>query len=383
MEAIWQLSESMKIGINARFLTHPFTGIGQYTRSLIPVLAKKTPQNEYFLFTPELVDIDLPENCHQIRVAEKEYKSDSIRKAHWEHILVPKEMEKMELDLVHFPYPANPRRKMKMPVVVTVHDVIPWRLKVYNTRLRSKVYNFNARLALKKADHIITVSEFSKSEIVKYLKVKEKNISVTYNAPPLSDDKIIFPDIDLRRKYFLYVGGYDERKNVPDLMEAYQKHIAPIYAIDLILVGGKNKGFEELITDKYCERVDGKFPIKIKGKIVFTDSLDQSELMCLYKQALALVHTSTYEGFNLPLVEAMSAGIPIICSDISVNHEVTGDNALFIDPDDINSIGNGMHQLINDTVMQHELKTEGLERAKDFDWEKTAEETLEVYNLFT
>lgn len=373
---------NMKIGINARFLMHPFTGIGQYTRSLIPTLAKKTPENEYFLFTPELVDIDLPDNCRQMRVAEKNYKSDSIKKAHWEHILVPNEMEQMGLDLVHFPYPANPRRRMKMPVIVTVHDVIPWKLKAYRKYLRSKIYNLNARLALKKADHIITVSEFSKTEIIKYLKVQEKNISVTYNAPPLTDNKINFPDLDLRRKYFLYVGGYDNRKNIPNLIEAYQKHIAPTYPIDLILVGGKGRGLEELITDEYHERVAGKYPIKIKGKTVFTDMLEQSELMCLYKQALALVHTSGYEGFNLPLVEAMSAGIPIICSDIAVNHEVTSSNALFIDPNDINSIGNGMHRLINDPVMQRELKTAGLERAKNFSWDITAEKTLEVYNLF-
>ena len=269
-----------------------------------------------------------------------------------------------------------------MPTIVTVHDVIPWRLKAYRKKMRSKIYNLNARLALKKADHIITVSEFSKSEIIKYLKIKEKNITVTPLAPPLSDDKLVFPDKDLRRKYFLYVGGYDERKNVDKLILAYQKHIAPIYPIDLILVGGKDRGLDELVTDEHCERVDGKFPLKIKGKVIFTDMLEQSELMCLYKQALALVHASTYEGFNLALVEAMSAGIPIITSDIQVHHEVTDDNALFVDPNNIDSIGNGMHQLVNDPHLQKELAFVGKERAKDFSWDKTAEETLYVYNLF-
>lgn len=372
----------MRIGINARFLAQPFTGIGQYTRSLIPALARAEQKNEYFLFVPELVDINLPENCHQIRVTEKPYKSASLRKAHWEHIIVPQEMEKMGMNLTHFLYPANPRRKMKMPAVVTVHDIIPWRLRAYRRRIRSKIYYFNARLALKKADHIITVSEFSKSEIIKYLKIKEKNISVTYNAPPVFDEKITFPDLNLRRKYFLYVGGYDERKNVPNLIQAYQKHIAPTYPIDLIMVGGKGRGLEELITDEYCERVAEKYKIKIKGNVIFTDNLDQNDLMCLYRQALALVHASCYEGFNLPLAEAMSAGIPIIASDIPVNHEVTNDNAVFINPDDINSIGNGMHQLINDPKLQRELKLAGKKRAEDFSWEKTAEKTLEVYNLF-
>ncbi len=372
----------MRIGINARFLVHPYTGIGQYTRSLIPEMARLEPENEFYLFTPELVDINLPSNCHQIRVAEKPQRSASLQKAHWEHVLLPKEMEKMKLDLVHFLYPSNPRRKLSMPTIVTVHDVIPWKLKSYRKKMRSKVYHLNARLALKKADHIITVSHFSKSEIIKHLKLKEKNITVTPLASPSADDQLRFPDLQLRRKYFLYVGGYDERKNVPQLIRAYEKHIAPTYPIDLILVGGKHLGFEELITNEFTERVAGKFPLKRKGNVVFTEALDQNELLCLYKQALALVHVSTYEGFNLALVEAMSAGIPIIASDIPIHHEVTDDHALFVDPNSVDSIGNGMHQLVNDPVLQKKLAKDGLERSKNFSWQKTAEETLYVYTLF-
>ena len=372
----------MKIGINARFLLHPYTGIGQYTRCLILTLAKAEPANEYFLFLPELSDISLPDNCHQVRVVEKPYRSKSIQKAHWEHVLVPKEMERAGVNIAHFPYPSNPWRKLPMPTIVTVHDVIPWRLKEYRKRLRTKIYHLNARLALKKADHIITVSEFSKSEIIKYLKIKEKNISVIPLAPPFTETPISFPDLNLRRKFFLYVGGYDERKNVTRLIQAYQKHIAPTYPIDLIMVAGKNRGLEDMITDEHCDRVAEKYPLKIKGKVIFTDTLDQSELQCLYRQAMALVHVSTYEGFNLALVEAMSAGIPIIASDIPVHHEVTDNNALFVDPYNIDSIGNGMHQLINDPAMQRELAFTGKERSKNFSWDKTAEETLYDYNLF-
>ena len=372
----------MKIGINARFLTAPFTGIGQYTRSLVQTMAKIEPKNEYILFTPELVDINLPDNCKQIRVVEKPYRSASMRKAHWEHVLVPAEMERFEVNLAHFLYPSNPRRKLPMPTIVTVHDVIPWRLKAYRKKLRSKLYHFNARLALRKADHVITVSEFSKKEIIKYLKVKEKNIIVTPLAPPLSSEKISCPSFSLRRDYLLYVGGYDDRKNVPRLMKAYQKYIAPLYPIDLILVGAKNQGLEDFITDKYCERVADKYLLKSRGKVILTEPLDQSELVCLYQKALALVHMSFYEGFNLALVEAMQAGIPIVASDIPVHHEVTDEGALFVDPHNINSIGNGMHQLIHDRALQKELASKGEKRAKDFNWERTAEETLYVYNLF-
>jgi len=373
----------MKIGINARFLAHPYTGIGQYTYNLVQALAKVDKKNEYLLFTPELVELQLPDNFRLVRIPEKEYKSASLRKAHWEHILVPEEMKKWNVDRAHFLYPSNPNKSLKIPTIVTVHDVIPWVLPSYRKKLRSKAYHLYAKLALKKADHIITVSEFSKKEIERVLKIEEKNIHVVYLAPPMKTEEEAPPDLPLRRDFLLYVGGYDERKNVPQLIEAYQKYIANYYSIDLILVGGEGRGLEQFITDRYCERVADQFPVKPKGKIVFTPSLPSNELITLYKQAKALVHTSEYEGFNLPLVEAMSAGLPIVCADIPVNHEVTAENAHFIDPSSVDTIGIGIHEFLNNKSLQAELKKKSKERAKDFDWKKTAEETLYVYNLFT
>ena len=150
----------MRIGINARFLTAPYTGIGQYTYHLLGGLSEIDQENEYFLFTPELVSLDLPNRFHQVRVPEGKSRSASIRKADWEHNLVPQEMEKAGVDLAHFLYPANPRRRLPFPTLVTIHDAIPWVLSSYNRRLRSKLYHFYVKLALKKVDHFLTVSEF-------------------------------------------------------------------------------------------------------------------------------------------------------------------------------------------------------------------------------
>lgn len=272
---------------------------------------------------------------------------------------------------------------MPFPMVVTIHDVIPWALPFYRKRFRSKLYYFYTRQALKKADHIITVSEFSKNEIERILKLKAKNISVIPLAPPLNQEKALPSNVPLRRKFLLYVGGYDARKNVPYLMDAFQKHIANHYAVDLILVGGKDHHLDPLITDRYCERVAGQYPVKPKGNIIFTDPLPPEELNSLYKHALALVHVSRYEGFNLPLVEAMSNGLPIIAADIPVNHEVTAEHALFVDPTSIDAIGTGMHAFLNDRSLQKSLAEKGRERARDFNWQKSAEDTLYVYNLFS
>lgn len=372
----------MRIGLNARFLVHPYTGIGQYTRNLILGLSRIDKENTYFLFAPEQVDFPLPDNFHIIRLAEKDYKSPSLRKAHWEHVLLPQEMQKLTLDVMHFLYPSNPNRTLPVPTVVTVHDVIPWRLPAYRKRLRSKAYHWNAGRAIKKANHIITVSHFSKDEIQKLFRIKENNVSVIYEAAPQPDHPHSIPSLNLRRKYILYVGGYDERKNVENLIIAYQKHVGNIYPIDLILVGGEDKNLERLITDEFCERVAGQYVLKPKGNLIFTESLSQNELVTLYKQAHLFVNVSRYEGFNLPLIEAMTYALPIVTSDIPVHREVTAGKAVFVDPNSIDSIGLGLHELLNHPVQLKDLAQKGKERSELFSWEKCAQETLDVYNLF-
>ncbi|MFH1012193.1 MAG: glycosyltransferase family 1 protein [Candidatus Peregrinibacteria bacterium] len=373
----------MKIGVNARFLVHPYTGIGQYTRYLMQMLSKIDRKNEYFLFTPELVEWNLPDHFHQIRVPERSSHSPSLAKAHWEHVLVPQELLKWKIDLAHFLYPANPWKRLPLPTVVTVHDVIPWRLKAYNKRLRSKLYHFYVRQALKKADHIITVSEFSKREIMDIFKIQEKNIAVIPHGLPLFFWGIPLPDLPLRRDFLLYVGGYDERKNIPRLIKAYLKHIANDHKVDLILVGGKNRNLERYITGEFAYRVASDILVQPKGNIIFTNVLSNDELAVLYKQATALISPSVYEGFNLPLVEAMAAGILIVASDITVNREVTGEAALFFDPKSVDSIGEGILKLLGDSGFRKKLVSKGTEFVKRYNWEKSAEAVLGVYNLFT
>lgn len=372
----------MKIGINARFLPQSYTGIGKYSYNLLSALAALDPVNEYFLFTPQLVDFPLPENFHQIRVPEKNLPSPSLQRAHWEYVLLPEELKKWKIDLVHFLYPSNPLKKLGIPTIVTVHDMIPWRLPEYNNRFRSKLYNLHSKWALKKADHIIAVSEFSKKELQEIVKIEDKNISVTPLAPPITHQDDMPEDLNLRRKFLLYVGGYDPRKNVPMLMIAYQKFIANYYPIDLILVGGKGHGLEQFIIDTFTRKVADRFPVKPKGKIILTEPLQDSELSTLYRQATALVHPSSYEGFNLPLVEAMKYGIPLVVSDIPVHHEVAGDAAFYVDPSSEDTFGIGLHEFLNNSVLQKQLAQNALLQSNNFDWKRTARQTLDVYDLF-
>lgn len=372
----------MKIGINARFLTKPYTGIGKYTTHLLKALAKCDFKNEYLLFTPELVDLKLPGNFKQVRVPESDSRSASIRKFNWENKRLPAEFEKWKVDLVHFLYPSNPKKKLPVPVIVTVHDAIPWKLKVYRQRLRSKFYHFYAKLALKKADHLITVSQFSMNEVRSAVQLKEKPFSVIPLAAPLLETDNIPQKVNLRRKFLLYVGGYDLRKNVPLLLVAYQKFIANQYPIDLILVNGNDRGLEHFITDRFKEKVAGCYPVKAKGKIIFTGSLPDEELATLYKKAMALVHPSIYEGFNLPLVEAMENDLPMLVSDIPVNREVAQNAAFYADPKDEDTFGLALHEFLNNPTLCRDLVEHAKIRRKDFSWAQTAKKTLEIYESF-
>lgn len=371
----------MKIGINARFLTAPYTGIGKYTYNLLSALAKIDEENEYLLFTPQLVDLSLPENFRQIRVPESDYSSASLRRMHWEQKLLPREMAKWDIGLSHFLYPSNPNKKSAHPTIVTVHDVIPWKLPEYTKKFRSRLYHFYAKTALKKADHLITVSHFSQSEL-KTLLGTDQPMSVIPLAAPLLTGEEIPQNVDLRRKFFIYVGGYDPRKNVPLLMIAYQKFVANHYPIDLILVGAKNQRLEYYVTDEFTEKIAGRFPVKRKGNIIFTETLSDAELSALYKKATALVHSSVYEGFNLPLVEALQHGLPMVISDIPVNREVAGDAAFYVDPKDEDTFGLGLHAFLNDPKVRKEMAENALLMKDQYDWAKTAQQTLEVYNKF-
>ncbi|QQR83635.1 glycosyltransferase family 4 protein [Candidatus Peregrinibacteria bacterium] len=368
----------MKIGFNARFLVHPYTGIGVYTRRLVRALAEQYPDDTFLLFTPELVDVHLPANCQQIRVQERIFRSNSLQKAYWEHRLLPRAMEQHPLDLAHFLYPSNPRRALPFPVVVTVHDVIPWVLKSYRKRWRTKAYYLYAKWALKYAQHVLTVSRFSMNEIIQIFSLPKKRLTVTPLGPPNSDG-LPLKTPALRRPFLLYVGGYDDRKNVPLLMKVFQQFVANDHAVDLLLVGAEGKGLEQFYSDQYFQKIDKRYVLKPKGNIIATPPLPDDDLALLYQQAIGLVHLSKYEGFNLTLLAAMQAGLPMLLSDIPAHREVADEAAWYVDLTDLDAIGQKMVELITHKKERSELAHLGDERLKSFSWESCAEKAYSVY----
>ena len=218
--------------------------------------------------------------------------------------------------------------KKSCKTVVTIHDVIPLVLNGYlKTFAEKSYYRAAIKLAVTRSDKIITDSCFSRDELIKHLSISSKKIEVVYlgcgeEFVPIHDQarlNIVRDKFGLQRPFVMTIGGNEPRKNVRSLVEAFER-IGDKYKLDLVVVGGNWRGIE-LSPD-----------IKDKRNIIFLGSVEQEELICLYNLAELFVFPTLYEGFGLPVLEAMSCGTPVLASNTSSIPEVTGDAANLFDP---------------------------------------------------
>lgn len=386
----------MKIGVNARLLTKPFTGIGQYTRHLLAELAKIDPKNEYILVVPEKVEIKFPKNVRVVVLPEIGKGGAGVRKTWWEQIAVPKFFEKEKVEMAVFTYPANPWAeswyKKGIKTIVTVHDCIPWTEKNYRPGVLSSLYHGQTKKAVQKADMVLTVSQHSQKEIERVCKVAPEKIKVIYNDAN-SEFKKAISDAEIERvlsthglkrnRYFIYCGGYDQRKNVGRLIEEYGRFTeenegggkngrAQKEAIDLVLVGGK------LFENKFYASYDQDSAMS--GRIVRPGFLAAKELAALYRGALAFVHLSKEEGFNIPLLEAANCGTPLILSDIEVHREVAGSAAIFVDLEKKDAVSKAMAKMMKEDERE-KLSRKSKALAGKYSWGKSAQQLKEVLYL--
>jgi len=372
----------MKIAVNARFFSHPFTGISQYTKNLLIHLANLDKNIRYYLvlnkaLKPEIKSL-FPENVMFKHIKEKSLILSGAKKTWWEQIQLPEYFSKEGIDIAFFPYPSNPWTKdwyeSDIKTVLTVHDCIPWIDKNYNSGILSKMYHKQSRKAVKMADIILTVSNESKKDIINVCKVKEEKIHVIYNdISGIYKEKINQNVIDKvlkyfnlnKNKYFLYVGGYDQRKNIKQLIEEFNL-IESDYK--LVLAGGK------ILNKKLYSDFD-----KTEHKnIIKTGFIDEKSLAALYKGAAAFINLSKLEGFNLPILEAANCETPLILSDIPVHREVAKNAAMFVDLTNSGSVAKHIKYIIENKE-NDKLRQASLELAKHYSWEGHAQK---VYTIF-
>lgn len=244
--------------------------------------------------------------------------------------------------------------------IITIHDLAflvepSWYSKSYAT-----IYKWLSPISAKTSRYILTVSEFSKSEIIKYLAVNEDKIHVIYNA--VSDSFI--PSIDKKRNdYILAVSTLDPRKNFNRLVEAYDLWHENAM-VKLCVVGGQNS----IYSDIKC---------KESSMVDWLGRVDDGQLISLYQNALCFIYPSLYEGFGLPPLEAMACGTPVIVSDIPPHHEVCGEAAIYVNPHDTNSIREALKQIMNKNK-RDDMSQRGLLQTQKFSWGKSAERLMDI-----
>ncbi|PJF21426.1 MAG: glycosyltransferase family 1 protein [Phototrophicales bacterium] len=345
------------IGIDARITAYRIGGISTYILRLIEALEKQLPPEDLKVF--------------QSRRASKPISQHFLTAKLWtpphhrlERLALSAELLPHRLEVLHSPDFIPPWHGAKKHII-TVHDLTFVHFPQHKDRAAQRYYNQQIETAVKQADHILSVSEATKRDLIELLNVSESKITVQ----PHGVDPRFKPgtpsNLGLPPNYILFVGTLEPRKNIPLLLDAYaQLKDAP----PLVLVGRIGWLMDDVMP-RLLNQVN----------VIHRDDISDEMLPAVYQGASMLVLPSHYEGFGLPLLEAMACGTPVIAANNSSLPEVVGNAGLLVEIDTPDALKEAMQQLLDDSKLRDELRQKGLEQARQFTWENSARIALEVY----
>ncbi|MBL7161638.1 MAG: glycosyltransferase family 4 protein [Anaerolineales bacterium] len=293
--------------------------------------------------------------------------------------------EQENADIIHFPYNWSFPLRKKVPSILTVHDVIPFTFREAMGLFRNLLlYKPGIRQACRANNMIATVSEFSKQDIAKKVGVPPEKIRVIPNGlrEPSKPDREIDADLNarfgLQDGFILNVGGIHERKNIPRLIHSFARHVnQERYTGKLLITGNISGAPYQTKTKKICDAAVED--TGMEDQIVFTGFISDEKSDSLIRRAVLLIYPSLYEGFGIPILEAMKVGTPVITSNLTAMPEVAGGAALLIYPFNTEEMTTEMSRLLKDDKLREELIRKGFTRSSSYSWKRTAEQYLELY----
>ncbi len=382
----------MRIGFDGSCLSNR-RGFGRFSRLVLAALARHKGKRELVVVVdrPSLPAVDVPDGCDQLVVDVAEAPSSAAsargRRRIGDMLAMGRAVAGAGLDLMYFPATYTYYPVWNVPrQVVTMHDTLALAHPelVFPTRGGRIAWLLKEHAAVRMADRIVTVSETSRRDLQSWFRLPENKLRVITEGP----DPIFRPEpendqgkfvrrqlrIPSNMRYLLYVGGLSPHKNLPRLIEAFSRVEAD--NLLLVIVGD----FRDVFHTHLSEIQTAIAAAGLTDRVILPGFVPDSELVCLYSQAYALVQPSLMEGFGLPAVEAMACGTPVLSSRAGSLPEVIGDAGVFFDPSDVASMAATMSRLLADHRLRDDLALKALDRASLFTWDRAAKLLLESFD---
>lgn len=371
----------MRIAINAQLLcfdrTFRSAGTSVFIYQLIKSLIEIDHTNQYYIFMgrsnwkPEL--FALRENV-KVFFSRLDMKNPYVR-IFWENVVFPFLLWLYKIDVFHSVIHSVP---LVCPVkkIITIHDLSPWVTPSMHQSQRNWYLKYFVMRSVRNANAILTSSENTKKDVSEILKIPEERIKVVYLAAneklrPVKNGWLTREKYHLPSIYFLQLCTLEPRKNTARVIDAFSIFSQRRRDVVLVIAGPEGWMFGDI-----KKKVND---LNLQGRVVFPGFINGDDLAALYSCAKLFVYPSLYEGFGIPVLEAMRCGCPVVTSNVSSLPEVAGDAALLVDPTSVNEIAQAMESLLGDDGLRDEMIRKGFAQAEKFSWEKMARETLSVY----
>ena len=362
-------------------------GVGQYVYQLAQWLPKLAPEFEYLLFVDRpLGPSNIPAGCREVVVG-RPFTTESqsvsgmwpkVRSYYWMNYLVPRALKREHVDLFHATNFALPGRH-GCPCVVTVHDLIYARAPGAFTPMYERYLKHVVPTAVRRAAHVITDSAATRDDLLEFAKPEPGRVSVVHLG--VGDEYRVIQDADeleharqrlrLPRRFVLHVGAIERRKKLETLLAAAAPLLSASLVDEIVLAGEEGHGAEDV------RRAAAE--LGIQERVRYLGYVSQELLPVLYGLAHVLSFVPVYEGFGMPVLEAMACGSPVVTSNVSSLPEVAGNAALMVAPGDVQGLRHALERLLTDWRLRDELRQRGFARAREFSWESTAAGHLTVY----
>ncbi len=368
----------MNIGFDGKRAANNLTGLGNYSRSLIAQLAQLFHQNQYFVYTPKITAKPQVTSFFESQEIQLRLPSPNTLKLMWRSFGIKKQLLQDHIELFHGLSQETPVGLQATPIksVVTIHDLIYLRFPQYYKPIDRYIYHKKSEYACKHSDRIVAISERTKKDIIEFYGIPEHKIEVIYQS---CDDSFKLPQpeaaklevlkkYDLPAKYLLSVGTIEPRKNLLLLIEALQT-IDDAYKL---VVVGKQQAYARLVKAE-VER------LKLSHRVIFLEGVPFEDLPKIYQLATVFIYPSLYEGFGIPIIEALYSKVPVIAATGSCLEEAGGPDSMYVSPFNARELAEKANTLLADPALQKNMQDRGLAYAQRFNNELLAKQMMDCY----